>query len=723
MARYNIPRTALVVIDGVPHKYLGEPLEGYVQLMNVVTGSTYVHVFDDHSRGLLTHAAWDALLLEGRLKVVDTRHGATQLGDADAKDCAEIDPAAPKMLAQCRALDDAGVMNGIKATIDGLEKHWTPELIAIHGPADSPHSVKRWRSQRGTPGQRTLRDMVRQWGRGDRAPYLDDDVAECLQRTAYTKWVNHATYESLTAELGVTIANINAGISREYDKPAVPHPIPSYATVRRACMALECALTTATLDGKQIVDSEWRGAGKPLTSDRALAIAIIDHSPIPGFWVFDPERMMVAGQAWLSIDVDVHSGAIKAHLVTYRPPSFASFIEVIRRSNRPKRPPPFMAERYPGLARLCGKSAEYILDNGVEFRGYGAEDIARGVGFTIRFCPIKKPRYRATGERMFGTIFVRLKECLPGASRPIAWARKAGYDPQNGALVTIDELEAHLNLIIAEINTDPGEDGRPPLLKWEKSVAIHGIDMIHDVEAFGRELLEVKLGVQLTNAGISMFGLRYHDVRTVPELLDDLVRLEPKRQRRETATATVKVKFDPDNISKIHVWNRSARTYVTLRCDDVTYADGMPLWLHEDFRAAARTEGDAFNTEAERMAVRAVRIRAMRNITPEAKHNERLTLARLYEIPRLRAITGNIVHLQTDDPNPVGLDDFIAHDLAAKTALDNEILAPRLSFAEPRRLKTPRREPQAERASPADASSVETGVRRSPGRRVSGSYK
>ena len=91
-----------------------------------------------------------------------------------------------------------------------------------------------------------------------------------------------------------------------------------------------------------------------------------------------------------------------------------------------------------------------------------------------------------------------------------------------------------------------------------------------------------------------------------------------------------------------------------------------------------------FNTEAERLEARARRITAIRAIAPRAASRERDTVARLYETPRLRQITGNIVHLDTDFAKSATTDDFISHDVSAMTALDLEIRAPRPDTPEKR---------------------------------------
>lgn len=291
---------------------------------------------------------------------------------------------------------------------------------------------------------------------------------------------------------------------------------------------------------------------------------------------------------------------------------------------------------------------------------------------------------------------------------------------------------------------------------FQKSANKHGIDVMGDVRRFRLETMEVRQNVEITKSGARMFGgLRYHCIRGVARLIDNNLRYEPHRQSRVDATIHTKVKFDPENIAVVHAWDRTTNSYVELQCDDETYADGMPLWFHEELLAVARAEATAppdddakprpkrgarraaatisrlcdadedgtegvrgFNTEAERLEARTRRIEAIRAIAPGAKHRERLTVARLYEIPRLRRITGNIVHLDTDYSKAVTVDDFISHDVAAMTALDAEILAPRKE-PEPRRRERTARHDRRNAGSPraADEPDVDEAVR--PRRRSS----
>lgn len=643
----------------------------------------------------------------------------------DMSDLEKFDPGIRWVIKQVEVLDDAGVPNGIKAMKTALQTLWTQELIDKFGPHAPPATIKHWRAK-GKPGARDHRLLVRMAGRTPRRS-LDRDVArEIRMKHALLCVGTKGRIKTAWAAAVTELVEVNEGKSADYPKPIIPHPRFSYSAFRRDCEALEGSDTSTERDGEHYVESKMRGGGKPLTASRILEKVIIDHTPLDAFVVVDPERDIVAGRPFITLAIDVHSRAILSWVITFRPPSYWTVAECLRRMNLPKRPPPQDAARYPILTRICGKPNELILDNAVEFTGHGLEDAARSGSFSVRFCPIEAPRYRAIGERAMGTIPRLMLEHLPGATMPIVYSRRSRHDAEDLAVATMNEIEALANKSIADYHTDlhDGLNNLQPALVFQKSANRHGIDVMADVWRWRLETMESRQNVIVSKSGVRIFGgLRYYDQEGVKRLIDNCLRFEPRRQARVDATIHTKVKFDPGNIAVIHVWDKTTRSYVELRCQDETYADGMPLWFHRELLELAKAEATAepketakprgrrrkaiedldgdmaedtgrttlrricelegaeapkgFNTEAERLEARARRIAAIRAIGPRAASRERDTLARLYEIPRLRQITGNIVHLDTDFAKLATTDDFISHDASAMTALDLEIRAPR----------------------------------------------
>jgi putative transposase len=672
---------AIVEIDDVDY-YPQAPMGGRHVFLNPLTGAFFTCPDAQGVVGMPTDDQFTQLLAEGRAKVkaprsVDRVRLLNDVAQWAMDQAFELDPAAAKRLAQVTMLDDAGVPNGEKAISRHMEKHWTQELLDKHGPHSPPRTIRYWRRTRGRPGARRAGQMVSMRGRAPRASRSGDVPSEIEWKHALEHQRTAAkprdTYAAYVAEMQA----VNEGRHPVYARPDKPYRRVSKETMRRRCNALECSATVRSKKGEQAVEQDWSGGGRSLVADFAMHMVIIDHSRLDVFAV-DDEFELVLGRAWLTVAICVKTRAIVAYLITFIDPCVWTVGEILRRMALPKRPPDEYARRYPILVNLRGKPTEIIVDNAVEFRSHTLEAAARSAGFNVRFCPIKRPRYRAVCERAIGTINRMICEMLPGRTLPIAEARRLSYDAEEHACILMHELEAVANHVVAEYNTSPHADlgERQPALVFEKDANRYGINNFADLDAFRIDTMAVQQDAQLTPSGIKAFGsLRYHDIRAVRELLDDLVPLEARRKRRDDATATVDFRYDPMDIRHIHVWNRKTRKYVRLTCSDERYSDGMPIWFHDQIRKAAKAEGAAFNTEEERCAARARRIQAIKDINPEDKIRARKAVADLYEVPRLRQITGNIVHLHAEHSEPVTLDNFLGNDRAAPTSLDHEILS------------------------------------------------
>lgn len=672
----------IIEIDAADYRPLGYQ-DGRLHLVHTITGAAYVHRDGDGVVGLLTDEEFDRLLGLGRLKIRGPRTGdrtrlLNEVSQFTTAQASKLDPGVEKMLEQMRLLDEGGVANGDKAIARYLHRNWNDALIAKYGPHDPPRTIRSWRAKRGRTGHRHARDMIRL----NRVPGIKrvakNANQEVMWKHALQGWTGKVGVKEVHASYAAEIKRINEGRHPMYPAPDEPYRTLSERTVRRAIEALEGHATTAAKKGEAAVEQDWAGAGRPLTADFAFHRVIVDHTRLD-LHVVDDELEMVLGRPWLTLAIDVKTRAIVAHLLTFQDPSAWTVGEILRRMALPKRVPAEMAKLYPVLRKIRGKPVELVVDNAVEFRGHMLEAAARGAGFSVRFCPIKSPRYRAVGERMMGTANRQICELLPGRVFSPREARRLGLNSEAEACVFMREVEAVANMVVAIINTTPnsGNGDRQPALVMEHELNRHGITNFADMDSFLIDTMDIATDAQLTPSGIRAFNLRYHDIVEVRRLLDDLVPLEARRTRRDDATATVDFRFDPQDISRIHVWNRKTRMFVELRCSDERYSGGLPLWFHEQIRAAAARDREAFNTEDQRLAARARLVQATRDISPDEKKKSREAVAKLLEIPRIRQITGNIVELSRVEAEPVSLDEFISCDRAALTSLDQEILSSR----------------------------------------------
>lgn len=685
MAKNNFPANSVVPVDGTSYEYRGH-MDGRLQLVDPTTGAVYaapdalgvLRPIDDDQFAHLLEANRASIVRKPSQDRVRHMNDVSQWTIAQAM---AIDPNAARMLVQCRMLDDAGVPYGRKAISRHLAKHWDADHVEKYGPHDPPATIERWRSQRGHPGSRHAAQMVRLTGKAARGPYCGDLQAEMLQKNALAQRAARIGISSAYAVYRCEMTAINEGRDPNHVRPDEPYAIASYDTFRRRCNALEQRETVRSAHGSTAVLQDWMGGGRSLTADFAMQRVIIDHTRLDAIVIYQlpSGEQIVLGRPWLTLAIDVASRAIVAFVLSFTPPSVWTLGETLWRMAMPNRVPPDMAERYPMLANVRGKPVEIVVDNAVEFRSHTMEAAARSAGFSVRFCPVARPRYRAVGERAMGTVNRLITKDLTGRTIPIEQVRHYGYDAAEDAVVFMEELEDIALRAVAIYNTEPhrGLNGRQPLLVFQNDVAKNGINNFMDLDSFRRDLMPVKEKAQLSGSGIAFEGLRYHGHREVPALLDDLVPGECRRQRRQGATATVDFRYDPMNIARISVWNRKRRTYVELRCSDEDYADGMPLFVHQAIRAKATEEGAAFNTVQERADARHRLLQAKLNVDPKKEAETRAEMARLYDVPRIREITGTIASLELRPSEHVEQADFVGHDRTALTSFDHEVLSVR----------------------------------------------
>lgn len=153
---------------------------------------------------------------------------------------------------------------------------------------------------------------------------------------------------------------------------------------------------------------------------------------------------------------------------------------------------------------------------------------------------------------------------------------------------------------------------------------------------------------------ISFEGMTFHDPVITSKLLNDLAHLTPIRKRRKgSATATVKIKYNPADIRQISVWNPGAKPrkkYEILPNLDARYvAGGLGMWHHRQVKEWAKAEELPFSTDDERWVARN-RLRAsIEAFAPKAKFAAMRRKRRLLEPPK-PVLAGDLVQHGTVEP-------------------------------------------------------------------------
>ena len=535
----------------------------------------------------------------------------------------------------------------------------------------SPRAARRWMDERGSPGNRTIAQMVSMGGRVRRRARLSPEIKAHLRQAALWYWSSRRwSISDAYARLRTTLAEINR--ERKHIGGLPQLEFPSHEALRREVRATECIDTFREKYGLKAANKRFKACGKGLSATRILQLGAMDHTVLDGVAVFDGAAMLPLGRPWLTVLMDVYSGCVVGFVLTFEPPSIYSVMECIKRANRPKVRLPASADEFPYLRIIFGRFDEIVVDNGKEFAGVAMQDALADFGTSLRLAPVGSPTYKAVVERLFATLNSLLNTKLPGGVLKPELLREFGYDPQKEAVLTLTELEELLweALVLYHITPRRGE-GSPPASLWQESAKRHGIDVISDDAQLDKMLGAVKYPCRLTRSGVELFGLTFHDEAKVSELLEDLIGYEPVRPRRKgSATATVKVKYNPASLAEIHVWNRRTSRYVTLPCEDETYANGVSLWHHRQLQQWAVQKGEAFCSEADRLRVKANLVSKLEELAPTLKGKERRALARLQNAPLVQSRADGPVALAYAPSRHDGLAPVIEHDALAPDRTD-----------------------------------------------------
>ncbi len=350
---------------------------------------------------------------------------------------------------------------------------------------------------------------------------------------------------------------------------------PSQMVLYRAVAKLDPYEEMKARYGKAAADLKFNPVKQGIRPTRALERVEIDHTKLDLF-VIDTERKMPIGRPWLTTAIDVYTKCIAGMYVSFNPPSYLSVMQCMRHAITPKA---YVKQRYPEIRHewgAYGKMESVVVDNGKEFHSTHFEDACLQLGIVLQYAPIKLAWYKPSIERYFGTLNTRLLHQQPGTSFSNI-VDKGDYDPRENAIIDFNTLMSVLHKWIVDVYHYDEHRGIHdiPALRWEKA-----IEEFPPALPSCREELDVMLGMiekrVISKSGIELHGLFYND--------ESLALL--RRRRKEEGKVTVK--FDPGDLSMIHVFDEDSNTFIPVPAQAVTYSEGLTLWQHNVIRRYTR---------------------------------------------------------------------------------------------------------------------------------------
>ena len=378
----------------------------------------------------------------------------------------------------------------------------------------------------------------------------------------------------------------------------------------------------------------------------------MDHTKLD-MLVVDPEMRLPVGRPWMTTAIDKFSKMVIGMYISFSPPSYLSVMQCLRHAIKPKT---YVKDVYPRIKHswdAYGIPELIVVDNGPEFYSTHFEDACLQLGISIHFAPAKRGQYKGTVERWFRTQNQQLLHGKPGTTFSNIIDR-ADYDPKKHAVISYDALEELAHIFIIDIYHQREHRGMRdiPARVWKAAITEYppAIPPRHTA-------LEVLLGCieqrRISASGIELHTLFYNDER--------LARL----RRTLRAGERVTLKYDPNDLSLIHVADQEKGEYIPVPAVNQSYTHRLTLWQHEIIRRYARQRNKS-NTSIADLCLAKEQIQRIvdREWSETRKTRTRQKVARLKNI-------GQQSHIENQPINQ-GAEDFMLSSSKAEKSLQQQ---------------------------------------------------
>ena len=491
-----------------------------------------------------------------------------------------------------------------------IERHRHLQPRAPDEWVPKPYTLMKWLRERGSPDDRRPRHMGDRHRKGPSSSRLQPEVLAVLQELQAHFWNKGSRlgYKDVYVLLRAKLFELNKERLKEgLDRLTVP----SRSTVWRRTKGEITPERARSRYGPRVAYRAFKAVQGTWEAKRILDLVLGDAQRLDCF-VVDNQRRVVIGRPWWTVLIDVRSRSLLGCHISFDDPSVGTIMAALRMAVKPKLD---LQTRYPDLEgewEAFGVPRCIRLDNAWENTGSSFADACEDAGISIEWAPVRTPEAKGIVERVFRTFNDRIIHKLPGAVpfKP-ELLHEYGIDPQKSAVLTLAELERFIYLCNIEVYNYDRHDtlGTAPLKVWRERSEIDHIDIASDLSTLEMALAKHVKNCTLTREGVRFKNLRYCS-HVVSDLLADLVPLQPPRSAR-FGTVKVKIKYHPEDMSRIFVWNERLGEYVAVPCIEVNYTQGLSERLHDLLEAQDRKEDMSFCSEDERCIRKARLLLAM----------------------------------------------------------------------------------------------------------------
>jgi putative transposase len=342
--------------------------------------------------------------------------------------------------------------------------------------------------------------------------------------------------------------------------------VPSRPTIGRRLQATE-------LERQQEQQSRYQAYGQTNYPLLPLTRVEIDHTRAD-IIVVDDVDFLPLGRLTLTYCHDAATRYPLGYYLGFEPPSYLAVMTCLYHAMLPKEN---VRQQY-GTQHdwlAYGIPFTLIVDNGREFIGRDLDDACHSLGIVLERMPLKTPHFKAAVERLFGTTNTGFLHTLPGTtfSSP---GQRGSYDSLKQACISLNDLDRMMHLFLLDIYAEDFHRGLRgiPTRHWEEATRD---GFFPRVPASAAEL-QILLG-RVTYRTIQRYGIELHTLRYNCSALTPLRTRMRQRENRQ-----VKVKYNPADLSRIHVYDPDEKRHIEVPALAQTYTQGLSLWKHKVIR-------------------------------------------------------------------------------------------------------------------------------------------
>lgn len=387
-------------------------------------------------------------------------------------------------------------------------------------------------------------------------------------------------------------------------------PYPSRTTIYNIINEFDPYKVMVARFGQRLADYEFNTTGQIAKQSRVLERVEMDHTHLD-IMVIDEKSRLPLGRPNITVAIDVYSKCILGYYLSFEPPSGLSLMQCLKHAITPKC---YIKDRYPEVQndwKCSGIPETVMVDNGKDFIGVDFEDACLQLGINIQYAPPKKSWFKPTVERFFGTLNKELIHELPGTT--FSNTKERGeYKSTSNACITLDSLQTMIHLWIIDFYHQKYHRGihAVPSKVWDLSVEDYPTAYPLNIKDLDILLGHTEKRV-LTRHGIELFGLFYNSSK-----LSQLRRAIGDKVK-------VKIKYDPSDISVIHIYNPETLELIQIPALNFEYALNLSKWQHEKIKQLAMKE---FNS-TDKTALALSKQKIMNIVEKELKNTKKTTTA------------------------------------------------------------------------------------------------